>query len=213
MHNTNPTLAIRRNRRILRSKVYLLLANNKSEKDFDLLKSSLKKSELEEVMEDACYYVPFPEKLSSIKEQAETIEELLDNSTKCKVTHLKITKKKKIFRKPTELMPYQRTTTLKSQKTIERLPYMRKRETINLKDQIAKAMIRKIDLSRSLLDVQGIKPEERANKSLEVFYKFDKIFTQLEDRYHSDLKQKYFNENIMKKKFRSFTGPGKLLIW
>jgi hypothetical protein len=202
MHHVNPALALRRNRRILRSKVYLLLTHNRSDQDFDLLKASLNKEELEEVIEDACYYIPFPDKLNSIKEQVQTIEEIVDNSSKPRQPHLKIIKKKLVFRKPNEMMPFRRNYTLKSQKTLEKLPFVRKRETLNLKEQIAKGLIRKIDLNRTLLDTHGGRAEGKGQKSQDVFLKYDKVFSRIEDQYHQSLKQRYFLE-VLRKKRRS----------
>ncbi|OMJ66310.1 hypothetical protein SteCoe_36884 [Stentor coeruleus] len=67
-------LAMRRDRRILRSKVYLLLKeSSKNQKYFNILEQNLNEKELEDVFEDAFYFVPFPDKLQPIKQHSLTM--------------------------------------------------------------------------------------------------------------------------------------------
>lgn len=205
MQGSNSTLVLRRNRRILRSKVYLLLKSNRIDKDFEILKSNLNQAELEEVIEDACYYIPFPEKLKMIKEKTQTIEEIVDNSSKPKVSPPpKPEKKRKNFRKPTELMPFQRNPTLLSQKTIEKFPVIKKRETVNNKEHLAKSLIRKIDLSKTLLDEPAEKTNKKPNEKIKTFLKYEKVFRDIENNYHQTLKKNYFLETLKKNRTRAW---------
>ena len=204
MQLSNSTLILRRNRRILRSKVYLVLKNNQKEKDFDVLKASLNNTELKEVIEDPCYYVPCPETLKSIKENTQTIEEILDNNTKAKIPPPKPEKKRKMFRKATEMKPFQRNPSLLSQKTLDKFPVIKKRETVNIRDQIAKSLIRKIDLTKSLLDMPIEKSSKKPTEKMNTYLKFDQVFRDLENNYHKKIQKKYKDEALRKNKTRAW---------
>ena len=180
------------------------MKNNNNEKDFDILKSNLSNYELEEVIEDPCYYVPFPETLKSIKEHTQSIEEILDKSIKAKILPPKAEKKRKIFRRPTEMMPFQRNPTLLSQKTLDKFPVMKKRETVNYKDQLAKSLIRKIDLTKSLLDIPIEKNSKKPIEKMKTFFKFDQAFREIENNYRKQIQKKYKDEVLVKNKTRAW---------
>ena len=70
------------------------------------LKENLNPHELEEVIEDAIYYVPFPEKRRTIINNCKTVEQLVDNYQVNK--EQETFKVKRLKRIPTILLPNQR---------------------------------------------------------------------------------------------------------
>jgi len=102
------------------------------------------------------------------------------------------------------MKPFQRNPSLLSQKTLDKFPVIKKRETVNIRDQIAKSLIRKIDLTKSLLDMPIEKSSKKPTEKMNTYLKFDQVFRDLENNYHKKIQKKYKDEALRKNKTRAW---------
>ena len=182
------SLALRRDRRILRSKVYILLKDSPQDaKLLDILEEKLNPKELEDVIEDALYFVPFPDKLEKLLNHSRSIEELVDNTDL--QARVKIKQRQKVRRRfPSILLPKKRDLTLKPHfnKISPKINY--EKSKIEERSTTINKWIKKIDSGNPLIS-KCLKINRSSDSKLELYKNFyDKFITVNED-YHLNLKK------------------------
>ena len=190
-------LALRRDRRILRSKVFLLLKETQNHDNcLEILKENLNPHELEEVIEDTIYYVPFPEKRRTIINNCKTVEQLVDNYQVNK--EQETVKVKRLKRIPTILLPNQRKKSVLyvKEKKASQTSFFNEKLKMNTSSMFQ--ILKRIDLSNSLLNEKTQKVDsEGKNDHYKDFYK---VYYQFNTQFHLNLKKKYSDENLNKNK-------------
>lgn len=188
-------LAMRRDRRILRSKVYLLLKeSSKDDKYFNILEQNLNKKELEDVFEDAFYFVPFPDKLQQIMQHSLTMEQLVDNIP-VKIKYNEPQKPIKKQRRPSLLLPIQRNPSFTSTYTIKPKITLQSPESISKAIIEMKRILNRIDISKPLLNKKENKIRSKSENKIRIYKAFHDQFYKIDTEYHLELKRKKAIEN------------------
>lgn len=197
-------LAVRRDRRILRSKVYLILKDSSHEERYlDELKRTLSPKELENVIDDATYFIPFPDKLENILEHSKTISQLIDNVKTPKKNSVKSINLRSRKKMPSVLLPRQRIKSFFKSKKLE---ISTKKNEFNDSSQfLFRRLFKKIDQGRSLIKNSSFNKinETRNHDDKNNIYKdFHDAFYKINSNYHYNLKKKYEEKLLLKNRTR-----------
>jgi hypothetical protein len=195
---------------MLRSKVYLLLKDIKVEKCFEMLERCLTKEQFEEVIEDAHYFVPFPDKLKNILENSQTIEQLVDQvPVRPAIKELILEPRRSNIRRfrPSILLPMIRNPSLLTLKTMvkplntikELQKTMQKEEKIQI--------VKRIDMNKSLIIPKEARPKNK-KFNLEAYKKFHDEFYKSEIVFRQKLKEKYEEDKLLQNKTMKYASLG-----
>ena len=137
---------------MLRSKIYVLLKDSSNADElYGILKSNLSVKELDEVIEDSVYFIPFTEKRQSILMNSRTIEEIVDNRKTTLIPKLLNPSGKKYKKNPILLLPKQKKRSFQSQFSRKSFNLPNTQELIAKKEvNVINKMITRID-SRDFL--------------------------------------------------------------
>ncbi|CAG9319044.1 unnamed protein product [Blepharisma stoltei] len=216
MLNSNRKSDITRNRRLLRSKVHVLLKHPEKRTDYyNILKENLKPSELEDVLEDLMYFIQSDEVKKHILKHSKTVEQLIDeetvinkstgslNYTKPEPFNLNASPRRKstesAFLRPIKLKRYTRVRVLENLERISAEQEQKRQDVMNI--------IKQKFLAIENTTVNPILPKARkvvkAKKPDYIWRDFQEAYIQLEPQYRMIKKERYIND--IKERASSFS--------
>lgn len=184
-------LALRRDRRILRSKVYLLLKDSVDEENpLEKLQARLNEKELEDVIEDTIYFIPFSDKRRTIIQNLKTVEQLVDNVNPSIQVRKSDVFQRSFKKRPTILLPKERHESFLSQ--FSKINF----RLNNSKSQMPIKQIGNLNQMINRLNCQSgfLKevPVKKANTNISNAYKkFFTEFCEISSNFHETMKIKY----------------------